>query len=200
VKTEDELATVAVMGQGYVGLPLAMRAVDVGFNVVGFDLDKTKISALAAAESYVDDVTDGDLEVALATGRFHPTDAVIDLDGFDVAVIAVPTPLREGIPDISYIESASRMLGSRLRPGALVILESTTFPGTTEEVVGPILEAESGLVPVGTFCSASRRSGSTPETRSGPSKRLPRWCPVSTMCRWPRYRPSTTVWWPPRCR
>ncbi|MCL4157522.1 UNVERIFIED_CONTAM: hypothetical protein GTU68_025105, partial [Idotea baltica] len=122
-----------------------MRAVEVGFNVVGFDLDKTKISALCAAESYVDDVTDDDLARALATGRFHPSDAHNDLDGYDVAVIAVPTPLREGIPDISYIESAAKTLGVRLNPGALVILESTTFPGTTEEVVGPILEAESGL-------------------------------------------------------
>lgn len=145
MKTEDNLVTVAVVGQGYVGLPLAMRAVQVGFNVVGFDLDKTKISALCAAESYVDDVTDAELAAALATGRFQPTDAHINLDGFDIAVIAVPTPLREGIPDISYIESASKTLGVRLKPGAMVILESTTFPGTTQEVVGPILEAESGM-------------------------------------------------------
>lgn len=145
VKTEGGVATVAVIGQGYVGLPLAIRAVEVGFNVIGFDLDKTKVSSLAAATSYVDDVTDKDLETALATGRFHPSDAHIDLDGFDVAVIAVPTPLREGIPDISFIEAAARTLGIRLKRGALVILESTTFPGTTEEVVGPILEAESGL-------------------------------------------------------
>lgn len=147
MKTEDGLTTVAVIGQGYVGLPLAMRAVEVGFNVVGFDLDKTKISALASAQSYVDDVTDAELAAALETERFHPSDAYIDLDGFDVAVIAVPTPLREGVPDISYIESAARTLGARLKPGALVVLESTTFPGTTDEVVGPILAGESGLTP-----------------------------------------------------
>jgi UDP-N-acetyl-D-glucosamine dehydrogenase len=137
---------VVVIGQGYVGLPLAIRAVEVGFDVVGFDLDKTKVSDLSAAVSHVDDVTDRDLERALATGRFHPTDIEDDLDDFDVAVIAVPTPLSEGVPDITSIESAARTLGRRLRPGATVVLESTTFPGTTDEVVGPILTGESGLI------------------------------------------------------
>ncbi|MGI9596776.1 MAG: nucleotide sugar dehydrogenase [Acidimicrobiales bacterium] len=141
----------AVIGQGYVGLPLALRAADVGFDVVGYDVDKSKISSLTAAKSYVDDVTDADLRRALAGDCFHATDASIDLAGFDVAVIAVPTPLREGIPDVSYIEDAARVVGRHLEPGALVVLESTTFPGTTEEVVGPILEDESGLTAGGDF-------------------------------------------------
>lgn len=135
----------AVLGQGYVGLPLSIRAVEVGFDVLGYDLDKNKISALSAAESYVDDVTDDELRQALATGRFLPSDSDQDLTDFDVAVIAVPTPLRDGTPDISFIESAAKTVGRFLTPGALVILESTTFPGTTEEVVAPILEGESGL-------------------------------------------------------
>ncbi|MEL6982927.1 MAG: nucleotide sugar dehydrogenase, partial [Actinomycetota bacterium] len=135
-----------VIGLGYVGLPLAVRAVEVGFDVVGFDLDKQRVSDLSAAASYVDDVTDQDLERALGTGRFHPTDSEDELTGFDIAVIAVPTPLNEGVPDITSIESATRTLGRRLRAGATVILESTTFPGTTDEVVGPILTGESGLI------------------------------------------------------
>ena len=138
---------VVIVGLGYVGLPVAVRAVEAGHHVVAYDLDKAKVSALSAAESYIDDVSDADLRQALSTGRFEPTDAEDALDDFDVAVIAVPTPLRDGAPDITYIESASRTLGRRLSPGALVVLESTTFPGTTEEVVGPILTGESGLEP-----------------------------------------------------
>ncbi len=149
---------VAVIGQGYVGLPLAVRAVDVGFDVIGFDLDKKKVSDLGAASSHVDDVTDEDLQRVLATGRFRPTCGEDELDGFDVAVIAVPTPLNDGVPDITSIEIAARTIGRRLEPGALVILESTTFPGTTEEVVGPILADESGLLPGTEF-----RLGYSPE-------------------------------------
>ena len=134
-----------VLGQGYVGLPLAMRAVEVGFDVVGFDPDKRKISTLNSGRAHVDDVTDDDLEAAFATGRYLATEVEDHLDDFDVAVMAVPTPLRDGVPDITHIESAARTVGRRLSPGALVVLESTTFPGTTEEVVGPILEVESGL-------------------------------------------------------
>jgi UDP-N-acetyl-D-glucosamine dehydrogenase len=136
---------VAVIGQGYVGLPVSMRAVEAGMWAAGFDLDARKVDGLRAGRSYVGDVTDEALAAALATGRFTPTDQPRDLAGFDVAVITVPTPLRDGAPDLSYIESAATLLGRYVRPGATVILESTTFPGTTEEVVGPILEAESGL-------------------------------------------------------
>lgn len=136
----------AVVGQGYVGLPLAMRAVEVGFDVIGFDLDGAKVSGLAAGQTHIDDITDADVAAALATGRYRPTAAVHDMDGFDVAVITVPTPLRDGAPDLSYIESAGQMLSGHVTLGCTVILESTTYPGTTEEVLAPILEAGSGLV------------------------------------------------------
>ena len=135
-----------VVGQGYVGLALAVRAVDVGFDVAGYDVDGDRIKSLAAGHSFVEDVTDGTLRAALATGRYRPVAAFDDIGGFDVAVIAVPTPLREGAPDLSYIEAAARSLATLLRPGGTVILESTTYPGTTEELVGPILEQGSGLV------------------------------------------------------
>ncbi|MEM7274426.1 MAG: nucleotide sugar dehydrogenase [Actinomycetota bacterium] len=139
------LQRVVVVGQGYVGLPLAMRAVEVGFDVVGFDSDKRKISALAAGESYIDDVTDADVTAALATGSYLPSETEEDLTDFDVAVITVPTPLTDGAPDISYIEQATATVARYLTAGATVILESTTYPGTTEEVVAPMLEAASGL-------------------------------------------------------
>jgi UDP-N-acetyl-D-glucosamine dehydrogenase len=134
-----------VVGQGYVGLPLAMRAVEQGFDVIGFDVDTAKVKRLAAGESPVEDVPDTQLRTALDSGRYRPTSDPADGSAFDVAVISVPTPLREGAPDLSYIEDAARSLTSHLRPGATVILESTTYPGTTEELVGPLLEDGSGL-------------------------------------------------------
>jgi UDP-N-acetyl-D-glucosamine dehydrogenase len=135
-----------VVGQGYVGLALAVRAVEVGFDVAGYDVDGDRIKSLAAGHSFVEDVPDDTLRAALATGRYHPVAAFDDVGGFDIAVIAVPTPLREGAPDLSYIEAAARSLAALLQPGGTVILESTTYPGTTEELVGPILEQGSGLV------------------------------------------------------
>jgi len=136
---------VVVVGQGYVGLPLAMRAVEVGYDVVGYDVDESRVKRLAAGESYVEDISATQLQEALATGQFTATTDDQLIEGFDVAVITVPTPLREGAPDLSYIEESSRTLASFLRPGATVILESTTYPGTTEELVAKILEDGSGL-------------------------------------------------------
>jgi UDP-N-acetyl-D-glucosamine dehydrogenase len=141
----SDATKVAVVGQGYVGLPLAMRAVEAGMHVIGFDLDAGKVRGLAAGRTHIDDITDADVAAALATGRFLPTDQTTDLAGFDVAVITVPTPLRDGAPDLSFIESAGEALGPHIRAGSCVILESTTYPGTTEEVLGPILERGSGL-------------------------------------------------------
>jgi UDP-N-acetyl-D-glucosamine dehydrogenase len=136
---------VAVIGQGYVGLPLAVRAVEQGYDVVGFDLDRRRVEQLAGGESFIEDIPDQRLAAALATGRFHPSADPASLAGFDIAVISVPTPLKEGLPDLSYIEASAQQLGTHLRPGACVILESTTYPGTTEELVAPLLEQASGL-------------------------------------------------------
>jgi UDP-N-acetyl-D-glucosamine dehydrogenase len=137
---------VVVVGQGYVGLPLAMRAVEAGHRVTGYDTDTNRTKLLAASESYVEDVPPAVLEAAHASGRYHVSSEARSCAGFDVAVITVPTPLRDGNPDLSYVEGAARTLGRFLRPGATVVLESTTYPGTTEEFVAPILEEVSGLV------------------------------------------------------
>ncbi|MGH3771202.1 MAG: nucleotide sugar dehydrogenase [Pseudonocardiaceae bacterium] len=136
---------VAVVGQGYVGLPVAIRAVEVGFDVVGFDVDKTRIDCLRKAETFIDDITDGDLAIAMSTGRYLPTDDPAALAGFGVAVVCVPTPLRDGAPDLSYVENAAGIIAPHITPGCCVILESTSYPGTTEEIFLPILEAGSGL-------------------------------------------------------
>jgi UDP-N-acetyl-D-glucosamine dehydrogenase len=138
---------VVVVGQGYVGLPLAMRAVEAGHDVVGYDVDARRVAHLRAGTSFVEDVSAVTLAGALATRRYHPTSEPSDCCPFDVAVITVPTPLKEGVPDLSYIEDAARAVGTCLRPGGTVVLESTTYPGTTEELVGPLLRRTSGLEP-----------------------------------------------------
>lgn len=142
---------VVVVGQGYVGLPLAVRACEVGHDVVGFDVDGERIARLVAGDSYVGDIPADRLAGVLATGRYRPTVDPAALADFDVAVITVPTPLRDGAPDLSYIEDAARLLAPHLRRGACVVLESTTYPGTTEELVAPLLAAGSGLAPGADF-------------------------------------------------
>jgi UDP-N-acetyl-D-glucosamine dehydrogenase len=140
-----------VVGQGYAGLPVAMRGVEVGFDVVGFDVDAARVKRLATGESHVEDVTSGDVARALATGRYEPTDDPERTRGFDVAVIDVPTPLTDGAPNLSHVTDSAKMLGASLRPGATVILESTTYPGTPGDLLARILEEGSGLAAGGDF-------------------------------------------------
>ncbi len=142
-RLDARTAKVVVVGQGYVGLPIAIRSSEVGFPVVGYDTSQVRIEALGRGESYVEDISADALSQALSAG-YRPTLDASDLAGFDVAVITVPTPLRDGAPDLSFIEAAGHVLVSHLSAGALVVLESTTYPGTTEELLLPILE-ESGL-------------------------------------------------------
>lgn len=145
VEGAQKARRVAVVGQGYVGLPLSLRAVEAGYDVVGYDVDQGRVERLQQADSYVEDAPPAVLATALATGRYRPTSDPEDLAGFDVALITVPTPLKEAMPDMSFIEDAGRQLAAHLRPGALVVLESTTYPGTTEELLAGLLEAGSGL-------------------------------------------------------
>ena len=114
-RIEDRSARVVVVGQGYVGLPVAMRASEVGFGVVGFELDRKRVAALRAGTSFVEDVDDDRLRAALDRG-YTVTDDAADLVGFDAAVISVPTPLRDGSPDLSFVESATRVLAGALAP------------------------------------------------------------------------------------
>jgi len=142
-RLDQRTAKVVIIGQGYVGLPLAMRATEVGYQVVGYETSAERVRSLGAGRSYVEDITDERLAAALEAG-YHPTRDPLDLRGFDVVIITVPTPLRDGAPDLTYIESAGRDVGRCLEAGALISLESTTYPGTTDELLRPILE-ESGL-------------------------------------------------------
>src|SRR5438034_2519293 len=101
---------VVIVGQGYVGLPVAMRAAEVGHEVVGYDVDESRVKRLAAGESYVEDVPSEQLAAMLRSGRYRPSADPTACTGFDVAVVSVPTPLREGNPDLSYIEAAAATL------------------------------------------------------------------------------------------
>jgi UDP-N-acetyl-D-glucosamine dehydrogenase len=143
-KLADRSARVAILGQGYVGLVVAMRASEAGFAVTGLEPDPRRAARLAAGDSYIEDVPDEVLQAALARG-YRPTSDPADLAGYDVAVISVPTPLQEGLPDLSFIESAGGFAAAHLSAGALVVLESTTYPGTTTELLGPLLAEISGL-------------------------------------------------------
>jgi nucleotide sugar dehydrogenase len=136
---------VAIIGLGYVGLPIALRAVEAGYDVVGVEVDHARFQALRERRSYVEDVSDVSLGRAFDTSRFRVALNIADIQAFDIAVIAVPTPLREGVPDLTFVEVAAKELGRVLRSGNCVILESTTYPGTTEELLVPLLEAASWL-------------------------------------------------------
>jgi len=143
-KIRDRSAIVAVIGQGYVGLPVAVRAAEVGFKVIGVERDRARLMALQSGLSFVEDVSDE----ALADATQHGYQAVASLQEApppDIIVISVPTPLRDGLPDLGFIREAALDVGEVLAPGACVILESTTYPGTTEEFLLPILCERSGL-------------------------------------------------------
>jgi len=128
-----------VIGQGYVGLPMALRAAEKGLSVVGLDTKASTVDALNAGRSHIDDVSDAQLRAGLAAGYSATTDAACVADA-DVILVCVPTPLSDdGGPDLGPVEGAARTIGEHVQPGTLVILESTTYPGTTEEVFAPLV-------------------------------------------------------------
>ena len=139
-KIEQRQAKVAIIGLGYVGLPLALLYSEQNFPVTGFDIDPRKVSALNSGGSYIFRITAPEIQQARKQG-FSATADYSQLEGMDAIIICVPTPLNEyHEPDLSYITGTARSIAPHLQPGQLVILESTTYPGTTEEVLIPILE------------------------------------------------------------
>ncbi len=140
-------ARVAVIGLGYVGLPLAVVFAEAGFHVVGVDLDPRKVAAISCGESYIEDIPTARLAPLAHAGRMSATSDFAALRACDAVCICVPTPLHKtGDPDISFIIAAADQIARYLHPGMLVVLESTTYPGTTTEVILPRLSApESGL-------------------------------------------------------
>lgn len=138
---KDHTAAIAVVGLGYVGLPLALRAVECGFHVTGLDSDETKVSTLHKCRSSLLEISDHQIRIAVESGRFSATADPAILATADVIIICVPTPLRSGTPDMTYIAGAATAVAARLRPHQLVVLESTTYPGTTDEYLREILES-----------------------------------------------------------
>jgi UDP-N-acetyl-D-glucosamine dehydrogenase len=141
-KIRSKKARIGVIGLGYVGLPLATEFARAGFDVTGFDVDASKISLINCGKSYIPDVPEAELAAEVKAGRLRATTDMARLGDMDVIDICVPTPLRKTKdPDLSYVVKAVEAVAATLRKGQLVILESTTYPGTTDEVVQPMLEA-----------------------------------------------------------
>jgi UDP-N-acetyl-D-glucosamine dehydrogenase len=141
-KIRNRTARVGIIGLGYVGLPLAMEFAKAGFSVTGIDIQPSKVSQLNRGQSYVQDVSTDTLKKWVSGGKFRATSDFSVISDLDTINIAVPTPLRKTKdPDMSYIVSACQATAKYLGPGKLVILESTTYPGTTDELVLPMLEA-----------------------------------------------------------
>jgi UDP-N-acetyl-D-glucosamine dehydrogenase len=154
IRTRD--ARVGVIGLGYVGLPLAVEFARAGFTVTGFDVDAAKVAQINAGRTYIPDVAEADLAAHVRAGRLSATTDMARLSEMDAVDIAVPTPLRKTKdPDLSYVVMAVEAVAAALKAGQLIILESTTYPGTTDEVVQPMLEAKGLTADVDFFLAFS---------------------------------------------
>ncbi|MHC4820726.1 MAG: nucleotide sugar dehydrogenase [Planctomycetota bacterium] len=141
-RIDDREARVGILGLGYVGLPLAMEFIRAGYSVLGFDVAADKVEGLNAGRSHVGDVDDSAVSSAVKDGKFEATTDFARLGEADAVSICVPTPLsKTRDPDMSFVEAATRAVKENIKTGQLIILESTTYPGTTEEVVLPLLQA-----------------------------------------------------------
>ena len=171
---DTRTAHVAVIGLGYVGLPLAMACAREGYAVTGFDIDPEKPVQLNSGSSYIDAVSDRDLEHQRRDGKFAATTDMARLANADVIIICVPTPLtRHREPDLRFVEATAETIAAHLRPGQLVVLESTTYPGTTENVVAPIL-ARGGLEPGRDFFLGFSPEREDPGNRSFHTSSIPK--------------------------
>ncbi|HOJ11053.1 MAG TPA: nucleotide sugar dehydrogenase [Clostridiales bacterium] len=144
-KIHDKTAVAGVLGLGYVGLPLAVQKAKTGFKTIGFDIQKHKVDMVNQGRNYINDIPDDDLSHVVSTGMLNATDDIAFIGLTDCIAICVPTPLDiHRQPDLSYVINSAKAIAEYLHRGMLVVLESTTYPGTTEEVIKPLLES-SGL-------------------------------------------------------
>ena len=171
---EDQSATVGVIGLGYVGLPLAVTAAAGGFAVVGFDTDVGKFDLLQQGQSYIEAVSDEALNQVIGAERFSWTGDFARLADCNVIVICVPTPLtRHREPDLSYVEATAKVIAEHMVPGTLVVLESTTFPGTTDEVLTPLLTSR-GMDPTRDFWVAFSPEREDPGNKTYSTHSIPK--------------------------
>lgn len=170
----NKSARVGVIGLGYVGLPLVRAFVAAGFRTLGFDVDQAKVDRLLAGESYIEHIPSPWVAESIAAGRFEPTSQLSRLCEADALLICVPTPLNETRdPDLRFVEATAQQIADVLRPGQLVVLESTTYPGTTRDVVLPILAA-SGLEPGEEFFLAFSPEREDPGNSQFSAGRIPK--------------------------
>ncbi len=145
-KIKNKDIKVGVVGLGYVGLPLAVEKARAGFETIGFDVQESKVKAVNEGHNYIGDVVDDDLKILVSKGKLKATTDFAFVKDVDFVAICVPTPLDEHQqPDISYVKNSTVEIAKYLTKGTMVVLESTTYPGTTEELIKPILEEGSGL-------------------------------------------------------
>ena len=145
-KIKDKTLAMGVCGLGYVGLPLAVDKAKHGFRTTGFDVQQKKVDMVNAGHNYIGDVVDADLQELVASGMLRATSDFSFVKDMDFIAICVPTPLdKHQQPDISYVRSSAQAVSKYLSRGTMVVLESTTYPGTTEDLLRPILEEGSGL-------------------------------------------------------
>jgi len=190
---ETKRATIGVIGLGYVGVPLALTAAQAGFPVLGFDVNKPRVAKINRGESVIKHIPAEAMAAAIGQ-RLSATADFSRLAEADAILICVPTPLtRYREPDLSYVVNTAKAIAPRLQPGQLVVLESTTYPGTTVEVVRPILET-SGLKS-GDFFLAYSPEREDPGNQRFRTSRSPRWSAgtESMLSLW--HRPSTLSWW-----
>ena len=146
-KIQNKSLSMGVCGLGYVGLPLAVDKAKHGFKTIGFDVQQEKVNLVNSGKNYIGDVVDADLQELVASGMLRATTDFSEVCNVDFIAICVPTPLdAHQQPDISYVRSSAEAIAKYLKKGTMVVLESTTYPGTTEELLKPILEKGSGLV------------------------------------------------------
>ena len=141
-KIKSKTAKIGVIGLGYVGLPLAVEKAKAGYSVTGFDIQQKKVEMVNSGINYIGDVLDGDLKDVVESGKLRASSNYDEIGELDAVAICVPTPIdKYKQPDLTYVENTTKEIAERLHKGMLVVLESTTYPGTTEEVLKPILES-----------------------------------------------------------
>ncbi|MBN1894540.1 nucleotide sugar dehydrogenase [bacterium] len=173
-KIEKREAKIGILGLGYVGLPLALEFVHGGFRTTGFDIDPSKVEMLNKKKSYIRHIPSEKIASLVETGRFSATTDFSKLSDMDCLIVAVPTPLdKHEQPDLSYIINTSEAIAPHLRKGQLVVLESSTWPGTTMEVMKPILE-KSGLKYPGDFSLAFSPEREDPNNKNYSTKTIPK--------------------------
>lgn len=166
-KIKNKTLIAGVVGLGYVGLPLAVEKAKAGFTTIGFDVQSAKVDMVNAGHNYIGDIVDSDLAALVQAGTLSATNDFSRIRELDFIAICVPTPLdKHQEPDISFVRDSAKAVAKYLKPGTMVVLESTTYPGTTEELIKPILEKGSGLV-----CGKDFYLGFSPE-RVDPGNRI----------------------------